>query len=70
VAHKEVHVAGTVDEFAAALDAARAESGDAARCDQLRAIARRNSWENRIRAVAEVLDRRRAESRQNGETRR
>ncbi len=67
MAHGEVHIARTVEEFARALDEAWEESRDAAHCERFRAIGRTNSWESRIRAVAEVLDRRRAELRPKGE---
>ncbi|HET6900450.1 MAG TPA: glycosyltransferase, partial [Vicinamibacteria bacterium] len=55
LAHREVHVAWTADEFADALDGARREGQDPQARARLRTVAAANSWRERVRQVEEVL---------------
>jgi hypothetical protein len=54
-AFDEVILASTPDEFSEALDTARARSRDAAFQQRVRAIARRNSWQLRVRTISQML---------------
>jgi hypothetical protein len=56
-AFEEVLIASTAEEFSKALDAARARSQDPAFEERVRAIARRNSWQLRVRTVNQTLSR-------------
>jgi glycosyltransferase involved in cell wall biosynthesis len=55
LAHREVHVAWTADEFADALDAARQEGQDPQARARLRAVAAANSWRQRVLQIEPVL---------------
>ena len=54
-AFAEVHTANDGGGFVAALEAAMAEGQDAAFRARLREIARRNSWEERVRLIEQHL---------------
>ncbi len=56
-AYPQVFVATTAQEFAAALDQAREAAGDPGFVERLRALARANSWHERVRDVVRTLDR-------------
>jgi hypothetical protein len=55
VAHPEVDVVGTADQFAAALDVARGKGVDPAVRARLRSVAAANSWRERVRQIEDVL---------------
>ena len=55
VAHPEVHVVETAEEFAAALDVARGEGEDPAARARLRAVGAANSWRERVLQVEDRL---------------
>ena len=57
-AHPEVRIAENVEEFARALDEARAQGRDPDFRARLRSIARENSWSARVMAALRALDRR------------
>ncbi|HEY1435442.1 MAG TPA: glycosyltransferase, partial [Thermoanaerobaculia bacterium] len=56
VAHPEVRIAATAEEFAAALDTARAQGRDPDFRAHLRAVGRENSWSARVMSVLRALD--------------
>ena len=55
VAHPEVHVVETAEQFAAALDVARREGEDPAARARLRAVGAANSWRERVLQLEDVL---------------
>jgi glycosyltransferase involved in cell wall biosynthesis len=55
MAHPEVHVVTTADDFAAALDVARGEGRDPAVRVRLGVVAAANSWAERVRQIESVL---------------
>jgi hypothetical protein len=55
VAHPEVHVVETAEQFAAVLDVARREGEDPAARDRLRAVSAANSWRERVLQFEGVL---------------
>ena len=56
-AFEEVLIARTPEEFSAALDQAAVRSGDALFQERLRSIARRNSWQLRVKTITRELRR-------------
>jgi glycosyltransferase involved in cell wall biosynthesis len=55
VAHPEVDVVATADQFAAALDLARGKGGSPAVAARLRSVAAANSWRTRVRQIEDAL---------------
>jgi hypothetical protein len=62
IAHPEVHVATTPEEFASALDVARGKGRDPATRARLRAVAAANSWGQRVQQIERVMAARAAQA--------
>ena len=63
MAYPEVAIVRTADEFAAALDPARARGKDAAYRDRVRQLGRENSWSARLETVLSALEKKEREPR-------